>query len=211
MKVLQNMNISLNTKLDLLNDTVESLKGDVFDLQQKNARLKAQLDQCQKRQEDMKAQVQEAVFNAKLAEERSKSNDQYSRRNNIKLFLIEESTDSFELAEKSEEKALRVFHDKLGLRYIKPEHIEAAHRVGKKVAGKTRPIIVKFVSRKTKQDVIKNRRKLKHSDPKVVTVEDLTKHTQSVSASFGSPWYHAILDSTRKSVREGFRLQSLQD
>ena len=137
MKVLQNMNISLNTKLDLLNDTVESLKGDVFDLQQENARLKAQLDQCQKRQEDMKAQVQEAVFNATLAEERSESNDQYSRRNNIKLFLIEESTDSFELAEKSEEKALRVFHDKLGLRYIKPEHIEAAHRVGKKVAGKT--------------------------------------------------------------------------
>ena len=158
MKVLQNMNISLNTKLDLLNDTVESLKGDVFDLQQReNARLKAQLDQCQKRQEVMITQVQEAVLNAKLAEERSERNEQYSRRNNIKLLFIEQSTDSFESAEKSEEKAQRVFHDKLGLRYIKPEHIEAAHRVGKKVAGKTRPIIVKFVSRKTKQDVIKNR------------------------------------------------------
>ena len=56
-KVLQNTNISLNTELDLLNDTVESLKGDVFDLQQENAWLKAQLDQCQKRQEDIKAQV----------------------------------------------------------------------------------------------------------------------------------------------------------
>ena len=78
MKVLQNMNISLNAKLDLLNDTVESLKGVVFDLQQENARLKAQLDQCQKMQEDMKAQVQEAVFNAKLAEERSERNEQTS-------------------------------------------------------------------------------------------------------------------------------------
>ena len=57
-KVLQNTNISLNTELDLLNDTVESLKGDVFDLQQENAWLKAQLDQCQKRQEDLEAQVQ---------------------------------------------------------------------------------------------------------------------------------------------------------
>ena len=147
-------------------------------MQQENTRLKlAQLDQCQKGQEVMKAQVQEAVLNAKLAEERSERNDQYSRRNNIKLLFIEESTDSFESAEKSEEKALRVFHEKMGLRYIKPEHTEAAHRVGKKVAGKTRPIIVKFVSRKTKQDVIKNRRKLKNSDPKVVIVEDLTKHT----------------------------------
>ena len=157
MKVLQNMNISLNTKLDLLNDTIESLKGDVFDLQRENARLKAQLDQRQKGQEALKAQVQEAVFNAKLAEERSERNKQYSRRNNIKVLFIKELVDSFESAEKSEEKALRVFHDKLGPRYIKPEHIEAAHRVGKKVEGKTRPIIVKFVSRKMKQDVIKNR------------------------------------------------------
>ena len=122
MKVLQNMNILLNTKLDLLNDTVESLKGDVFDLQQReNARLKAQLDQCQKRQEVMITQVQEAVFSAKLAEERSERNEQYYRRNSIKLLFIEESADSFESAEKSEEKAQRVFHDKLGLRYIKPE------------------------------------------------------------------------------------------
>lgn len=44
MKILQNMHISLNTKLDLLKDIVESLKGDVFDLQQENALLKAQLD-----------------------------------------------------------------------------------------------------------------------------------------------------------------------
>jgi len=44
MKILQNINISLNTKLDLLKDIVDSLKGDVFDLQQENALLKAQLD-----------------------------------------------------------------------------------------------------------------------------------------------------------------------
>ena len=44
---------------------------------------------------------------------------------------------------------------------------------------------MKFVSRKTKQDVIKNTRKLKkklkkNSDPKVVIVEDLTKHTYNL-------------------------------
>lgn len=44
MKILQNMNISLNAKLDLLKDIVESLKSDVFDLQEENALLKAQLD-----------------------------------------------------------------------------------------------------------------------------------------------------------------------
>ena len=75
---------------------------------------------------------------------------------------------------------MRVVQDKLGLRCITLEHIETADRVGKKVAGKTRPIIVRFVSRKTKQGVIKNRRKLKTSDPKVVIVEDLTKHTYNL-------------------------------
>ena len=44
----------------------------------------------------MKTQVQEAVFNAKLAEERSERSEQYSQRNNVKLLFVEESSDSFE-------------------------------------------------------------------------------------------------------------------
>ena len=52
---------------------------------------------------------QKHSFNAKLAEELSERNEQYSRRNNIKLLFIEESPDTFELAEKSEEKALIEF------------------------------------------------------------------------------------------------------
>ena len=170
----------LNNKLDIMNDTVDSLEGDVFDLQQENSRMKAQLDQCQRREEEMQTRIKEAMFNAKLAEERSERNEQYSRRNNIKLLFMAESANAFESAEESERKALKLFHDKLGLRHIKSEHIEAAHRVGKKNAGKIRPIIVKFVSRKIKQEVIKNRRKLKNSDPKVVIVEDLTKHVYTL-------------------------------
>ena len=47
--------------------------------------------------------------------------------------------------------------------------------MGVKRAGSTRPILVKFLSRKTMQQVIQKRRKLKHTEPKVVIVEDLTK------------------------------------
>ena len=70
---------------------------------------------------------------------------------------------------------MQVFHNRLDLKHITPEHIEAAHRVGVKRAGSTRPILVKFLSRKTMQQVIQKRRKLKHTEPKVVIVEDLTK------------------------------------
>jgi len=39
--------------------------------------------------------------------------------------------------------------------------METAHRVGEKRAGSTRPILVKLLSRKTMQQVIQKRRKLK--------------------------------------------------
>ena len=63
----------------------------------------------------------------------------------------------------------------LVLRHITPEHLDAVHRIGEKREGRTRPIIVRFVSRKTRLEVLRKRRKLKGSDPKVVIVEDLTR------------------------------------
>lgn len=174
MSLLKSMRLQLNNKLDTLNETIESLKGDVFDLQQENVALKAKIEQCMKKQKEMQHQIDEATFNSKLAAERADRNEQYSRRNNIKILFVEETGKS-EAAEESEKKVLAVLHDKLGLRHIRSEDIEAAHRVGEKKDGSTRPIIVKFVSRKTKAEVIRNRRKLKNCKPKVVIVEDLTK------------------------------------
>ena len=175
MRLLMAMNKELNKKLDCLSETVERLQGEVFDLKQENTRLSAELDRCRKKEEDMQTQIKEAMFNAKLAAERADRNEQYSRRNNVKLLYVPEAAGSFESAEESERKALQVFHNRLDLKHITPEHIEAAHRVGVKRAGSTRPILVKFLSRKTMQQVIQKRRKLKHTEPKVVIVEDLTK------------------------------------
>ena len=109
----------------------------------------------------MQTQIKEAVFNAKLAANRADRNEQYSRRNNVKLLCVPEAAGSFESAEESERKALQVFHNRLDLKHISPEHTEAAHRVGEKRAGSTRPILVKLLSRKTMQQVIQKRRKLK--------------------------------------------------
>lgn len=173
MKVLLTMQEQLNKKLDSLNNAVDVLKGEVFDLQQDNQQLKTQLGQCKKREEEMQRRIDETAFTAKLAAERSNRNEQYSRRNNIKILFVGETSNTFESAEESEKKALTVFHDKLGLRNINADHIEAAHRVGVKQAGRIRPLLVRFLSRKTKFDVIKNRRKLKNSG--IVIVEDLTK------------------------------------
>ena len=158
-----------------MNETVERLQSGVFDLKQENSRLCAELDKCRKKEEDMQNQIKEAVFNARLAAERADRNEQYSRRNNVKLRYIPEAAGSFESAEESERKALRVFHRRLGLKHIKSEHIEAAHRIGERKADRTRPLLVKSLSRKTMLQVIQNRRKLKNTEPKVVIAEHLTK------------------------------------
>ena len=64
----------------------------------------------------------------------------------------------------------------MNLRHIRKQDLDAVHRLGVKKAGTTRGIIVRFVSRKTRDEVIANRRKLKKKDGKsVVIVEDLTK------------------------------------
>ena len=102
MRLLMAMNKELNKKLDCLSETVERLQGEVFDLKQENTRLSAELDRCRKKEEDMQTQIKEAMFNAKLAAERADRNEQYSRRNNVKLLYVPEAAGSFESAEESE-------------------------------------------------------------------------------------------------------------
>ena len=79
-----------------------------------------------------------------------------------------------------EEAVLQLFHNRLGLRDITAKDIDAVHRLGKRTeTNKTRGIIVRFVSRKTREAVIGNRRKLKkepgQTSNAIVIAEDLTK------------------------------------
>ena len=127
-------------------------------------------------QANMKGRVDEANFNAKLAEQRSDRNEQYSRLWNVKLlFIPEKPGPAPETPEESEKEALRVFRELLWLKHITPQHLDAVHRVGERKQNAARPIIVRFVSRKTRLEVLRKRRMLKGSNPKVVIVDDLTR------------------------------------
>ena len=69
--MLQAINATLTNKLDSLSDTVERMQGDIFDLQENNKKLTKKLEDYRQRETEMKSQVEEAKFNAKLAEQRS--------------------------------------------------------------------------------------------------------------------------------------------
>ena len=127
-RLLHTINASLHSKLEALGDRVEQLQGDVFVPQKENKKLRKEIVECKQREADMKGLVDEASFNAKLAEQHSDRNEQYSRLWNLKLlFIPEKPGPALETPEKSDEKeALRVFHTHT------PQHLDTVHRVGEK-------------------------------------------------------------------------------
>lgn len=83
------------------------------------------------------------------------------RRNNL-LFLGIDDTDK-ETWKDSEDKVLAFCKDKLAFE-IFPNSIERAHRIGTHSPHKKRPIIVKFVNFKTKEEILSCGPKLKNTN-----------------------------------------------
>ena len=91
-RMLQAINATLTNKLDSLSDTIGRLQGELFDLQENNNKLTKELEDYRQRETEMKSQVEEAKFNAKLAEQRSNQNEQYSGLWNLKILFIPEKS-----------------------------------------------------------------------------------------------------------------------
>lgn len=90
---------------------------------------------------------------------------QYSRSNNLRFYGIPEQPQ-----EKAEETIINLCKTKLNIN-INETEIDICHRLASREGG-TRPIIVKFCRRFTKQHIYNNKSKLKGS--KIVIREDLT-------------------------------------
>ena len=95
---------------------------------------------------------------------------QYSRKNNIRIFGLRD-TDPKENAYATEDLVIQMFRNKLKKEILHSD-IEIAHRVGRFSSDRDRAIIVRFISRKAKADVIYHRRSLKGSG--ISIAEDLT-------------------------------------
>nr|KAG5693659.1 hypothetical protein BaRGS_017389 [Batillaria attramentaria] len=169
------------------------MKGVLFELRQENDSLKQQLAECKSEVLEMKRIAEEAKAVANATRKSNEELEQYGRRNNVRMYGVAEPDD--ETPEACEAKVLKIISEKLGLTNIRPQDIDAVHRLGapKKrqrrrqhqgdkddrasdsdsdTERRPRGIIIRFVSRKCAQSVLKNRSKLKNSG--VVVVEDLT-------------------------------------
>ena len=113
--------------------------------------------------------------------------EQYIRRDNVKVYGLSEKRIGNK-GETEEETAKAVVDMvKAELNYeLKPSDISIAHRLGAKTPGKERSVIVKFVSRTVRNEVVKRRKALKGKP--VVISDDL------------SPYYQGLFTKLRDKV-----------
>ena len=170
-------------QLEKLSKITEELRAAIFTLQNENDELKREVADSRKREESLRADLRTALHRAQVADDKADFLEQYSRNYNLRLYYVEEP--SGETAGQCEETVLNLFTEKMGLRHIRKEDIDAVHRLGenRQKNGQPRGIIVRFMSRRVRDEVILNRKKLKRPTGKsVVVVEDLTKRNYQLFA-----------------------------
>jgi len=158
----------LSTKIE---NEVDRLRSDIFDLQKKNDMLTSKLEETEKFCFVLKEEANS--LRVLIDSEREKRNDldQYGRREMVRFVGVGPDNKK-EQAHESENKVLRVINCQLGLSHIHSEDISVAHRVGQFNEGRERQVIVKFMSRRHRSEVIAARRKLKGTG--IAVLEDLT-------------------------------------
>ena len=134
--------------------------------------------------------------------------EMYTRRNSLRIFGIPESD-----RENTDDKVIKMVTEKLSIP-LQLSDIDRSHRVGAKISGKNRPIIIKFVSYRKRREIFQVKKRLKSTG--ITVREDLTKARldvlQAAIQRFGlaSVWTEdGVIIVKRENTR--FRLQSMND
>ena len=156
--------------------TIEIVESEQHEMAIKNDDLKSEIEKCKAENIVLKDQIR---IEEETRKEKLNDLEQYGRRNNIRISGLSHDKPN-EYAQESIEGVISKVNNKLGLP-LHYQDIDIAHRLGKFKAGKIRPVIVKFVRRIDKINVMRNAHKLKNT--KLSINEDLTHLNQSVLAS----------------------------
>lgn len=144
--------VSLITEcLKPVQKTVNAMKKEVEDLHEKVANLTHEISKKDKE-----------IVNLK---ERLEEQEQYSRRNNLRIFGVEETRN-----ENTDELVVKVAAQ-IGVS-IEQSQIDRSHRIGKRDSKKPRPIIVKFIGYAPRRTMFTAKKGLKGTG--ITIREDLT-------------------------------------
>lgn len=155
---------------------VEIIESELHDKAVENEKQNKVIEQCKKENMELKVQLQVETESRK---KQVNELEQYGRRNNLRISGLSHD-DPNENAEISTEGVLKLISSRMGI-FLNYQDIDIAHRLGRYKHGSIRPVIVKFVHRNVKMNVMRNANKLKNSS--ISINEDLTQLNQKVLAS----------------------------
>lgn len=164
---------ALGSKMDEFLKQIEVQSAKIHDLEVETDRFSTEMKTVQDRINSLEDKCSSASALINHLE-------QYSRRNCLRVFGIEELPN-----ENTDDAITSLASNYLGFN-LDVSEIDRSHRIGKKEQGKPRAIIVKFQNYKARERCLKNRRKLKGT--KIVIQEDLTKaNHQLLQATKSNP------------------------
>ena len=160
---------SVLKKLEVMEGSVFESKNEIDALKRTIKEQRSEIDALKKAQQDA-----ESIHN-------SSQNDleQYGRRNSVRISGLANDSDQQTSMVVADE-TISLLSKKLGLK-LESKDVDVAHRLGKYAPNKNRPVIVKFVRRQTKIDIMQRAKLLKGTG--VFINEDLTKINAEVLSS----------------------------
>ena len=162
---------------------IEIIESDLFEQKREITLLKNENVAKTKIIEELKQQnallEQKKTSDAVNFDEFANNTEQYSRRNNLRIAGVPEDQDH-QSSVWVTDKVAALVNSHLGIS-IQPTDIDIAHRLGKFKPGSNRPVIVRFIRRQTKIDILRKAKLFKGSS--IFANEDLTKLNAEVLAS----------------------------
>ena len=222
---LQNLESNMQEIKRKLNVRIEKLESRVHDIEQIQDKCVKDIESIQRKQQLGEELITSNENVAKISYDKSMSNEQYTRKFNVRIFNLEEH--DRETISECEQKGLKLFKERLNVD-VPIEAIDVLHRVGpkqhaqaqdntvnnenktpksvdnvgqsadasapssksdskngpnKKQTKSYRPIIVNFISRRKRREVLANRFRLKKKSKDeipIILAEDLTKQNHAL-------------------------------
>ena len=165
---------SINDSFTDVKISIESLESEIFSLKVCPEKQSVDISTLKRENDLLKESALVKQQQCDMLLNSTNELEQYTRRNSIRIFGIVDN-DKHENNFKTEQAVIRFLKNKMNIE-VSPVQIDICHRMGRYREGSYRPIIVKFVSRKTKIHIMANKRKLKGTN--MFIVEDLTAINQ---------------------------------
>ena len=137
--------------VDSLHNNVDKMESRVFDVEAKNDELKTEIRKIQENKKDVKNRMDQ--YDKEHRQLRRNQNEHYLRRWNCRVCKVPE--EDRETANNCIKKCVK----DIGVKVTEAD-IDVAHRIGSPPPkGRSRPIIVRFLSRQARDLVVSNRKK----------------------------------------------------